>query len=125
MLNARVSEPGDGTALLEMLGPAQAHATTEKSKVFRASISVEFDNGRHVHAEVVFRLKDQAITTRATSTMATTDQGDKDEGGKDRNDEPYEMIVLAGRFRWSDAVRVRTARDCLGFAPHPRVDLDQ
>jgi general secretion pathway protein K len=59
VLNARASDPGDGTALLEALGPAKARATADKSKVFRASISVEFDNGRRVHAEVVFRLKDK------------------------------------------------------------------
>jgi general secretion pathway protein K len=59
VLNARVNDPGDGTALLALLGPAKARATTDRSKAFRASISVEFDNGRRVHAEVVFRLKDQ------------------------------------------------------------------
>jgi len=59
VLNARVSDPGDGTALLNLLGPAKAHATADRSKAFRASISVEFDNGRRVHAEVVFRLKDK------------------------------------------------------------------
>ncbi|HEY3624115.1 MAG TPA: hypothetical protein VGL12_17300 [Roseiarcus sp.] len=59
VLNARVNDPGDGTSLLALLGPAKARATTDRSKAFRASISVEFDNGRRVHAEVVFRLKDQ------------------------------------------------------------------
>jgi general secretion pathway protein K len=59
VLNARVNDPGDGRALLALLGPAKARATADRSKVFRASIAVEFDNGRHVHAEVVFRLKDK------------------------------------------------------------------
>jgi general secretion pathway protein K len=60
VLNARVNDPGDGRALLALLGPAKARATADRSKAFRASIAVEFDNGRHVHAEVVFRLKDKA-----------------------------------------------------------------
>ena len=59
VLNARINDASDGRALLALLGPAKAHATADRSKEFRASISVEFDNGRRVHAEVVFRLKDQ------------------------------------------------------------------
>ena len=78
-----------------MLGPAQARATVDKSKVFRASISVEFDNGRRVHAEVVVRLKDQGIKG----------QNAKDQNTKDQGDEPYELLLLAGRFRWSDLSR--------------------
>src|SRR5271155_3061083 len=45
VLNARVNDPGDGTALVALLGPAKARVTTDRSKAFRASISVEFDNG--------------------------------------------------------------------------------
>jgi general secretion pathway protein K len=59
VLNARVNDPGDGRALLALFGPAKARATADRSKAFRASIAVDFDNGRHVHAEVVFRLKDK------------------------------------------------------------------
>jgi general secretion pathway protein K len=59
VLNARVNDPGDGRALLALLGPAKARATADRSKAFRASIAVDFDNGRHVHAQVVFRLKDK------------------------------------------------------------------
>ncbi len=59
VLNARVHAPGDGPTLLALLGPAKAHATADRSRAFRASIAVEFDNGRRVHAEVVFRLKDE------------------------------------------------------------------
>jgi general secretion pathway protein K len=61
VLNAQINDPGDGRALLALPGPAKAHATTDRSRTFRASISVEFDNGRRVHAEVVFRLKDQGV----------------------------------------------------------------
>ena len=66
-----------------MLGPAKARATADKSKVFRASIAVEFDNGRRIHAEVVFRLKDQ---------------GDKDKGEKEKGDEPYELLYWRDDF---------------------------
>ena len=59
VLNARVKDPGDGPALLALLGPAKAHATADESKAFRVSIAVAFDNGRRLHAEVVFRLKDK------------------------------------------------------------------
>jgi general secretion pathway protein K len=78
VLNARVNAPDDGRALLALLGPAKARATTDKSKAFRASISVDFDSGRRVHAEVVFRLKDQ--------------------GAKDQGDEPYELLYWRDDF---------------------------
>ena len=83
VLNARVSDTGDGRALLELLGPAKARATTDPSKAFRASIAVEFDNGRRVHAEVVFRLKDQ---------------GGKDQAAKDQGDEPYDLLYWRDDF---------------------------
>ena len=74
VLNARVNDPGDGRALLALLGPAKAHATADRSKAFRASISVEFDNGRRVHAEVVFRLKDQGDKDKGDSKRTTKRQ---------------------------------------------------
>jgi general secretion pathway protein K len=84
VLNVRVSDPGDGRALLELLGPAKAHATAEASKAFRASIVVDFDNGRHVHPEVVFRLNDQ---------------GAKDQGANNQGDEePYELLYWRDDF---------------------------
>jgi general secretion pathway protein K len=78
VLNARVNDPGDGRALLALLGPAKPHATADRSKAFRSSIVVEFDNGRRVHAEVVFRLKDQ--------------------GAKDQDAEPYELLYWRDDF---------------------------
>jgi general secretion pathway protein K len=83
VLNARVTDPNDGPALLALLGPAKAQATAAQSKAFRASIAVEFDNGRRIHAEVVFRLKDQ---------------GDKDGGDKNKSDEPYELLYWRDDF---------------------------
>jgi general secretion pathway protein K len=73
VLNARVNDPSDGRALLALLGPAKAHATADRSKEFRASISVEFDKGRRIHAEVVFRLED-------------------------KGDEPYELLYWRDDF---------------------------
>ncbi|HEY5204386.1 MAG TPA: type II secretion system protein GspK, partial [Roseiarcus sp.] len=78
VLNARVKDPRDGRALLALLGPAKACATADQSKAFRTSIVVEFDNGRRIHAEVVFRLKDH---------------GDKGQG-----DEPYELLYWRDDF---------------------------
>ena len=88
VLNARVTDPDDGRALLALLGPAKARATTDRSRTFRASIAVEFDNGRRVHAEVVFRLKDQG----------DKEQAGKDKGDKDKSDEPYELLYWRDDF---------------------------
>ena len=102
VLNARVSDPGDGRALLELLGPAKSHATAEASKAFRASIAVDFDNGRRVHAEVVFRLKDQGDDDQGGKDQGGKDQG-KDQGGKDQDAkdqdaEPYELLYWRDDF---------------------------
>ena len=78
VLSARVKDPNDGRALLALLGPAKAHATAERSRASRASISVEFDNGRRVHAEVVFRLHDK--------------------DAKDQDAEPYELLYWRDDF---------------------------
>jgi general secretion pathway protein K len=109
VLNARVSNPGDGRALLELLGPAKSHATAERSKAFRASIAVDFDNGRHVHAEVVFRLKDQGDKDKGDKDKGNKDQGANDEGAKDQgadnqgasdqgDEEPYELLYWRDDF---------------------------
>ncbi|HKN27341.1 MAG TPA: type II secretion system protein GspK [Roseiarcus sp.] len=76
VLKARASDPGDGRALLALLGPAKGRASTERSKTVRAAVEVAFDNGRRVHAEVVFRLKD----------------------GKDGGDEPYDLLYWRDDF---------------------------
>jgi general secretion pathway protein K len=73
VLKARANDPGDGQALLALLGPAKSRASTDKSKAVRAAVEVEFDNGRRVHAEVVFRLKD-------------------------RGDEPYDLLYWRDDF---------------------------
>jgi general secretion pathway protein K len=93
VLNARVSDPGDARALLELLGPAKSHATADTSKAVRASIAVDFDNGRRVHAEVVFRLKDQG-----DKAQGDKDNGDKDDGDKDQGVEPYELLYWRDDF---------------------------
>ena len=48
-------------------------AAADRSKAVRAAVAVEFDNGRRVHAEVVFRLKD-------------------------RGDEPYDLLYWRDDF---------------------------
>jgi general secretion pathway protein K len=58
VLKARASNPGDGRALLALLGPAKSRASADGSKAVRTMVQVEFDNGRRVNAEVVFRIKD-------------------------------------------------------------------
>jgi general secretion pathway protein K len=98
VLNARVSNPGDGRALLELLGPAKSHATDETSKAFRASIEVDFDNGRRVHAEVVFRLKDQGDEDKGANNQGAKDQNAKDQNTKDQADEPYELLYWRDDF---------------------------
>jgi general secretion pathway protein K len=118
VLNARVNNPGDGRALLELLGPAKARAATDPSKAFRATISVEFDNGRHVHAEVVFRLKDQdgkdqsagnqsantpganipGANTPGANTPGANNQGPKDQDAKERGDAPYDLLYWRDDF---------------------------
>jgi type II secretory pathway component PulK len=108
VLNARVSDPGDGRALLELLGPAKSRATTDTSRAFRASIVVDFDNGRHVHAEVVFRLEDQGDKGQGGKDQGPTDQSAKDQSAKDRDanergaddqsSEPYELLYWRDDF---------------------------
>jgi general secretion pathway protein K len=89
VLNARVSDPGDGRALLELLGPAKAHASTDRSPTFRASIAVDFDNRRRVHAEVVFRLKDQGAEQGANQSANR---------GAEQGAEPYELLYWRDDF---------------------------
>ena len=108
VINARVTDPGDGRALLALLGPAKASATTDASKTFRASIAVEFDNGRRVHAEVVFRLKDQGAKNQGPQNQGPQDQGPpsqrasnqsaKDQGAKGQDAAPYELLYWRDDF---------------------------
>ena len=108
VLNARVTDPGDGRTLLALLGPAKSHATADTSKEFRASISVEFDNGRRIHAEVVFRLKDQNDKDKGDNERGLADQGGKDQGtggqgaknqnAEDKGADPYELLYWRDDF---------------------------
>jgi len=58
VLKARAAPQGDPKTLLSLLGPAKSRAMVGASKAVRSAVDVEFDNGRRVRAEVVFRLKD-------------------------------------------------------------------
>jgi general secretion pathway protein K len=73
VLKARASDPSDERTVLALLGPAKTRAVADRSKAVRAAVAVEFDSGRRVHAEVVFRLKD-------------------------RGDEPYDLLYWRDDF---------------------------
>jgi general secretion pathway protein K len=55
-LTERPALPTDMAAIAAALGPAQASATIEKSKIFRILTTVKFDNGRQGSSEVVIGL---------------------------------------------------------------------
>jgi general secretion pathway protein K len=97
ILNARISDPG-GPALMELLGPAKSHATAETSKAFRASIAVDFDNGRRVHAEVVFRLKGQGDEDKGANNQGAKDPSAMSQGANDQSTEPYELVYWRDDF---------------------------
>ena len=98
VLNARASGPSDGRALMELLGPAKSHATAETSKAFRASIAVDFDNGRRVHAEVVFRLNGQGDEDKGANNQGAKNPSAKDQGANDQSPEPYELLYWRDDF---------------------------
>ena len=60
VLKARANPSTDKKDLMALLGPASSRASAGGSKAIRAAIEVAFDNGRRVHANVVFRLADSA-----------------------------------------------------------------
>jgi general secretion pathway protein K len=53
VLAQRQAMPGDGQALLPLLGPAQAYAGTEASKAARVTVHIAFDDGFQTSTEVV------------------------------------------------------------------------
>jgi general secretion pathway protein K len=53
VLAQRQAMPGDGQALLPLLGPAQAYAGTQASKAARVSVHIAFDDGFQTSTEVV------------------------------------------------------------------------
>jgi general secretion pathway protein K len=60
VLKARANPSTDKKDLMALLGPASSRASSGGSNAIRAAIEVAFDNGRRVHANVVFRLADSA-----------------------------------------------------------------
>jgi general secretion pathway protein K len=95
---ARMTAPDDGRALLELLGPAKARATTERSKASRASIAVDFDNGRRVHAEVVFRLKDKDDKDKSDGNSENKGDNNSDKDDKAESGEPYDLLYWLDDF---------------------------
>ncbi len=55
VLKARASDSGDEKGLLALLGSAVSGASVDRPKAIRATVDVDFDNGRRVRAEVVLR----------------------------------------------------------------------
>jgi general secretion pathway protein K len=45
--------PGDGQAVLQLLGPAQNYVTTEGSNASRVDVRIAYDNGHRSHSEVI------------------------------------------------------------------------
>jgi len=58
VLVQRAATPQNGQVVAALLGPAQAHATTEGSKTMRVTVRIAFDNGRQTGAEVVILMLD-------------------------------------------------------------------
>ena len=70
--------------------------------MLQGSDADDFDNGRRVHAEVVFRLKDQGDAAPGGKDQGGKDQG-KEQGGNDQNAkdqdaEPYELLYWRDDF---------------------------
>jgi general secretion pathway protein K len=66
-LTERPALPTDMAVIAAALGPAQANATIEKSKIFRILTTVNFDNGRRMSSEVVIGLKGEDDPYRVLS----------------------------------------------------------
>jgi general secretion pathway protein K len=49
---------GETRRVLDLLGPARSHVSTESRKATRVDLAITFDSGRHVTAEVVILLMD-------------------------------------------------------------------
>jgi general secretion pathway protein K len=58
VLRQRVATPQNGQILLQLLGPAQAHASMEATKTLRVTVQVRFDNGRQLGSEAVIFVGD-------------------------------------------------------------------
>jgi general secretion pathway protein K len=58
VLRQRVATPQNGQILLQLLGPAQAHASMEATKTLHVTVQVRFDNGRQLGSEAVIFVGD-------------------------------------------------------------------
>ena len=57
VLKARSKKLGDDQGLLALFGPAKEYVSAgAPSEAIRAKVDVDFDNGRRIHGDVVFRL---------------------------------------------------------------------
>jgi len=59
VLIQRKAAPDNGTALMQLLGPGQAYATTQGSRASRVTVHVAFDNEHRAGAEAVILMFEQ------------------------------------------------------------------
>jgi general secretion pathway protein K len=59
VLAQRKATPEDGAVLMQLLGPAQAYATTQGARSSRVSVHVAFANGHRAASEVVMLVLEQ------------------------------------------------------------------
>ena len=75
VLTARRAAPGDGQGLMALLGPAQAHATTQAGQASRVAIRIVFDNGHRLSYEVVILVFDEG--SQPYSVLSWRDESDE------------------------------------------------
>ncbi len=75
VLAQREAAPGDGQALLPLLGRAQAYAGTQASKASRVNVHVAFDDGLKTSSEVVILAYEQG--NAPYSVLSWRDQPDE------------------------------------------------
>ena len=94
VLNARVKDPDDGRALLALLGPAKARATTDRS---RSIPGVNLGRIRQWQAcSCGGRVSPQGPRRQGASRQGQ--RSDKDKSDKDKSDEPYELLYWRDDF---------------------------
>jgi len=79
VLAQRQVAPGNGQALMPLLGPAQGYVTMEGSKASRVTARIAFDNGRRTSSEVVILVFEEG--TEPYSVLSWRDE--LDESGND------------------------------------------
>jgi general secretion pathway protein K len=81
-LAQRQAAPGDGQALLPLLGRAQAYAGTEASRASRVSVHIAFDDGLRTSSEVVILVYEKGTTPY--SVLSWCDEANDGSGATSR-----------------------------------------